>query len=122
MTPMRKLISQVTELAKFTKGVAEMRQRGRRTKGMEEAHLFVGMTQVNTNAAGVDIGAKEQSVKKPDRVFGSLCRRLKSRLDKAQATVATAHAIARVILLAKLLQPRAYVKLRKLPNEKSGSK
>jgi len=51
LTPMRKLISQVTELVKFTKGVAEMRQRGRRTKGMEEAHLFVGMTQINTNQA-----------------------------------------------------------------------
>jgi len=32
-----------------------------------------------------------------DCVFGSLYRRLKSRLDKAQATVATAHAIARVV-------------------------
>ncbi|MBE7535439.1 MAG: hypothetical protein HS124_06885 [Anaerolineales bacterium] len=30
-------------------------------------------------------------------MFGSLYRRLKSRLDKAQATVATAHAIARVV-------------------------
>ena len=30
-----------------------------------------------------------------DRVFGSLYRCLKGRLDKAQATVATAHAIAR---------------------------
>jgi len=28
-----------------------MRQRGRRMKGMEEAHLFVGMTQINTNRA-----------------------------------------------------------------------
>jgi transposase len=32
-----------------------------------------------------------------DCVFGSLYRRLKGRLDKAQATVATAHAIARVV-------------------------
>ena len=38
-----------------------------------------------------------QSVKQADCVFGSLYRRLKSRLDKAQATVATAHAIARVV-------------------------
>jgi transposase len=36
-----------------------MRQRGRRTKGMEEAHPFAGMRQVNVNAAGVDIGAEE---------------------------------------------------------------
>jgi hypothetical protein len=36
-----------------------MRQRGKRTKGMEEAHPFVGMSQVNAIAAGVDIGAEE---------------------------------------------------------------
>ena len=36
-----------------------MRQRGRRTKGMEEAHPFAGMSQVNEHAAGVDIGAEE---------------------------------------------------------------
>jgi len=36
-----------------------MRQRGRRTKGMEEAHPFAGMSQVNENAAGIDIGAEE---------------------------------------------------------------
>lgn len=36
-----------------------MRQRGRRTKGMEEAHPFAGMSQVNQDAAGVDIGAEE---------------------------------------------------------------
>jgi transposase len=36
-----------------------MRQRGRRTKGTEEAHPFAGMSQVNKNAAGVDIGAEE---------------------------------------------------------------
>lgn len=38
-----------------------------------------------------------QSVKQSNTVLGSLYRRLKSRLDKAQATVATAHAIARVV-------------------------
>ena len=38
-----------------------------------------------------------QSVKQADCVFGSFYRRLKSRLDKAQATVATTHAIARVV-------------------------
>lgn len=36
-----------------------MRQRGRRTKGMEEAHPFAGMSRVNPDAAGVDIGAEE---------------------------------------------------------------
>lgn len=36
-----------------------MRQRGRRTKGIEEAHPFAGMSQVNEDAAGVDIGAEE---------------------------------------------------------------
>jgi transposase len=36
-----------------------MRQRGRRTRGIEEAHPFAGMSQVNADAAGVDIGAEE---------------------------------------------------------------
>ena len=36
-----------------------MRQRGRRTKGIEEAHPFAGMRQVNQDSAGVDIGAEE---------------------------------------------------------------
>ena len=36
-----------------------MRRKGKRTKGMEEAHPFTGMSQVNPNAAGVDIGAVE---------------------------------------------------------------
>src|SRR3989304_5875910 len=36
-----------------------MRRKGKRTKGMEEAHPFAGMSQVNPNAAGVDIGAEE---------------------------------------------------------------
>ena len=38
-----------------------------------------------------------QSVKQADCVFGALYRRLRSRLGPAQATVATAHAIARVV-------------------------
>ena len=33
-----------------------MRTRGKRTKGIEEAHPFAGMSQVHPNAAGVDIG------------------------------------------------------------------
>ena len=36
-----------------------MGRKGKRTKGMEEAHPFTGMSQVNPNAAGVDIGAVE---------------------------------------------------------------
>jgi hypothetical protein len=36
-----------------------MRTRGKRTKGIEEARPFAGMSQVNEDAAGVDIGAIE---------------------------------------------------------------
>src|SRR3990170_904697 len=36
-----------------------MKRRGRRTKGIEEAHPFAGMSQVNKDAAGVDVGAEE---------------------------------------------------------------
>src|SRR3989337_392415 len=36
-----------------------MSKRGKRTRGMEEAHPFAGMSKVNPNAAGVDIGAGE---------------------------------------------------------------
>ncbi len=36
-----------------------MRQKSKRTKGIEEAHPFSGMSHVNPNAAGVDIGAIE---------------------------------------------------------------
>jgi len=49
------------------------------------------------NRAGQAFRMAAQSVKRADCVFGSFYRRLKSRLDKAQATVATAHAIARVV-------------------------
>ena len=38
-----------------------------------------------------------QSVKQAECVFGVLYRRLRARLGPAQATVATAHAIARVV-------------------------
>jgi transposase len=37
----------------------EMRTKSKRTKGIEEAHPFAGMSKVNPNAAGVDIGAVE---------------------------------------------------------------
>ena len=36
-----------------------MRSKGKRTKGIEQAHPFAGMSKVNANAAGVDIGAEE---------------------------------------------------------------
>src|SRR3990172_1119958 len=36
-----------------------MSRKGKRTKGIEEAHPFAGMSQVNKDAAGVDIGAVE---------------------------------------------------------------
>jgi transposase len=36
-----------------------MGRKGKRTKGIEEAHPFAGMSQVNRNAAGADIGAVE---------------------------------------------------------------
>jgi transposase len=36
-----------------------MRRKSKRTRGIEEAHPFSGMSQVNPNAAGVDIGAIE---------------------------------------------------------------
>lgn len=36
-----------------------MRRKSKRTPGMEEAHPFSAMSQVNLNAAGVDIGAVE---------------------------------------------------------------
>ena len=36
-----------------------MSRKGKRTKGMEKAHPFHGMSRVNPKAAGVDIGAVE---------------------------------------------------------------
>lgn len=36
-----------------------MKRKGKRTRGVEEAHPFEGMSKVNPNAAGVDIGADE---------------------------------------------------------------
>lgn len=49
------------------------------------------------NRAGQSFRMAAQSVKKADCPFGMLYRRLRSRLGPAQATVATAHAIARVV-------------------------
>lgn len=36
-----------------------MKRKSKRTRGMEEARPFEGMSKVNKNAAGVDIGATE---------------------------------------------------------------
>lgn len=49
------------------------------------------------NRAGQAFRMAAQSVKQADCPFGVLYRRLRSRLGPAQATVATAHAIARVV-------------------------
>ena len=49
------------------------------------------------NRAGQAFRMAAQSVKQAECVFGVLYRRLKARLGPSQATVATAHAIARVI-------------------------
>jgi len=61
------------------------------------AKVLKNRTLKTKNRAGQAFRMAAQSVKRADCVFGSLYRRLKSRLDKAQATVATAHAIARVV-------------------------
>lgn len=61
------------------------------------AKVLKNKTMKTKNRAGQAFRMAAQSVKRADSVFGSLYRRLKSRLDKAQATVATAHAIARVV-------------------------
>lgn len=49
------------------------------------------------NRAGQALRMAAQSVKQAECVFGVLYRRLRARLGPAQATVATAHAIARVV-------------------------
>lgn len=49
------------------------------------------------NRAGQAFRMAAQAVKQADCPFGVLYRRLRSRLGPAQATVATAHAIARVV-------------------------
>ncbi|MBI5932241.1 MAG: IS110 family transposase [Chloroflexi bacterium] len=49
------------------------------------------------NRAGQAFRMAAQSVKRADNPFGALYRRLRARLGPAQATVATAHAIARVV-------------------------
>ena len=49
------------------------------------------------NQAGQAFRMAAQSVKQADCPFGVMYRRLRARLGPAQATVATAHAIARVV-------------------------
>ena len=49
------------------------------------------------NRAGQAFRMAAQSVKQAECVFGAFYRRLRARLGPSQATVATAHAIARVV-------------------------
>lgn len=49
------------------------------------------------NRAGQAFRMAAQSVKQSDTVFGVMYRRMKARLGPAQATVAVAHALARVV-------------------------
>ena len=59
--------------------------------------VFNNKTLKTKNRAGQAFRMAANSVKKADCPFGVLYRRLRSRLGPAQATVATAHAIARVV-------------------------
>jgi len=59
------------------------------------------------NRAGQALWLAANSMKKADCPFGVLYRRLRPRLGPAQATVATAHAIARVVYKMLTLAPHA---------------
>ena len=61
------------------------------------AKVLKNKTLKTKNRAGQAFRMAAQSVKQADCVFGALYRRLRARLGPAQATVATAHAIARVV-------------------------
>ena len=61
------------------------------------AKVLRNRTLKTKNRAGQAFRMAAQSVKRSDTVFGSFYRRLRGRLDKSQATVATAHMIARVV-------------------------
>lgn len=50
---------EVTGFCPSQKGEWYMRRKSKRTPGIEEAHPFSGMSRVNPNAGGVDIGAVE---------------------------------------------------------------
>jgi hypothetical protein len=59
--------------------------------------VLVSRTLKTRNRAGQAFRLATVSVMRADCVFGAFYRRMKSRLGPAQATVATAHLIARVI-------------------------
>ena len=59
--------------------------------------ILKNKTLKTRNRAGQAFRMAAQSVKQADCVFGVLYRRLRARLGPARATVATAHAIARVV-------------------------
>jgi len=59
--------------------------------------MLKNKTLKTKNRAGQAFRMAAQSVKQAECVFGVLYRRLRARLGPAQATVATAHAIARVV-------------------------
>jgi transposase len=61
------------------------------------AKVLKNKTLKTKNRAGQAFRLAAQSVQNADCVFGVLYRRLRARLGPAQATVATAHAIARVV-------------------------
>jgi len=61
------------------------------------AKVLKNKTLKTKNRAGQAFRMAAQSVKQADCVFGVLYRRLRARLGPAQATVATAHALARVV-------------------------
>lgn len=61
------------------------------------AKVLKNKTLKTKNRAGQAFRMAAQSVQNADCVFGALYRRLRARLGPAQATVATAHAIARVV-------------------------
>jgi hypothetical protein len=71
--------------------------------GLAPKHKISGGKVLNNktlktkNRAGQAFRMAAQSVKQADCAFGVLYRRLRARLGPAQATVATAHAIARVV-------------------------
>jgi transposase len=71
--------------------------------GLAPKHVISGgkvlknKTLKTKNRAGQCFKMAAQSVKQADCVFGVMYRRLRARLRPAQAAVATAHAIARVV-------------------------
>lgn len=56
---MRKLILKSDRVLSITAQEKKMKKKRQRTKGLEEARPLEGMSKVNRNAAGVDIGATE---------------------------------------------------------------